>query len=74
MSIIRKIVVGPDLKNGMVYSVGQTVMQESHVIHDIRKDKDWNVHVRVINQDKEVYVWKSFNGNVPVSTEYSIDF
>ena len=74
MRIIRKIYIGVNLKDSMVYSVGQSVISGSHVIHEIRKDIDGDTYVRVISPDKEVYVWKAFNKNVPTSIEYSIDF
>jgi hypothetical protein len=72
---IRKISIGPDYKSGaMHYIVGQNILNDSHTIHLIQQDKD-NGNIKVwIERDNEVYIWKEFNGNMPVSIEYNINF
>lgn len=72
---IRKISIGPDYKSGaMHYIVGQKILNDSHTIHLIQQDKDKG-SVRVwIERDDEVYLWKEFNPNMPVSIEYNINF
>ena len=72
---IRKISIGPDYKSGaMHYIVGQKILNDSHTIHLIQQDKDTG-GVRVwIERDNEVYLWKEFNNNMPISIEYNINF
>ena len=70
---IRKISVGPDYKSGaMHYIVGQEVLGGNYTIHHIRYElegfKIWIV------KNSEVFLWKSFNPNMPVSIEYNINF
>jgi len=74
MSIIRKISIGPDYKNGMHFFVGQEVLGRTHLIHDIRRNDKADIIVKVINNQNEVFEWKSFNHTMPVSIEYSVDF
>lgn len=72
---IRKISIGPDYKSGaMHYIVGQNILNESYTIHLIQQDKDkGNIKVW-IERDNEVYIWKEFNSNMPISIEYNINF
>ena len=64
---IRKISIGPDYKSGaMHYIVGQKILNDSHTIHLIQQDKEG---VKVwIERDNEIYLWKKFNTNMPLST------
>lgn len=72
---IRKITVGADYKNnGMHYIVGQPVLSDSHLIHHIRvEDNSGSTKVWIENKG-EIFLWKEFNINMPVSIEYNINF
>lgn len=72
---IRKISIGPDYKSGaMHYIVGQSILNDSHTIHLIQQDKDKGSIKVWIERDDEIYLWKEFNVNMPVSIEYNINF
>lgn len=73
---IRKISVGPDYKNGaMHYIVGQEVLNGTNKIYLFKEDiVEKNVKVYIINEKKEVTLWKKFPSTVPVSIEYNINF
>lgn len=73
---IRKISVGPDYKNGaMHYLVGQKVLNDTNEIHLIKNDKSTNsILIYIINQKKEIVLWKQFNAVVPISIEFNINF
>jgi hypothetical protein len=72
---IRKISIGPDYKSGaMHYIVGQSILNDSHTIHLIQQDKDKGSIKVWIERDNEIYLWKEFNVNMPVSIEYNINF
>ena len=73
---IRKISVGPDYKGGaMHYIVGQKVLGESNEIHLIKHDEESDsVLVYIINEKKEIVLWKEFNSTIPISIEYNINF
>jgi hypothetical protein len=72
---IRKISIGPDYKSGaMHYIVGQSILNDSHTIHLIQQDKDKSSIKVWIERDGEIYLWKEFNVNMPVSIEYNINF
>lgn len=73
--IIRKISVGNDYKNSMNYLVGQSVLNNSYTIYDIKQDSDGSICIWIKNQEKgEVLRWKRFNANMPISFEFNIDF
>ena len=62
MNLIRKISIGKDYKtDAMHYSVGQEVYG-GHVICNI------------IEEEKEVILWKDFNKNMGISVEYNLDY
>jgi hypothetical protein len=73
---IRKISVGADLKNGALhYIVGQKVLDGSNEIHLIKRDtKTGSINIHIINEKKEVVLWKEFNVNMPISIEFNINF
>jgi hypothetical protein len=72
---IRKISVGPDYKSGaMHYIVGQSVLNGKYNIHLIKYDTESNTIKLWIAQKNEVFLWKEFNRNMPVSIEYNINF
>jgi hypothetical protein len=73
---IRKISVGPDYKGGaMHYIVGQDVLGETNKIHLIKYDDERQSYkIYIINDNKEVILWKEFNATIPVSIEYNINY
>lgn len=76
MEDIRKISVGPDYKGGaMHYIVGQKVLNDTNEIHLIKFDTDKNsFKIYIINDLREVILWKEFNSTIPVSIEYNINY
>lgn len=76
MNDIRKIAVGPDYKGGaMHYVVGQEILGGSHLIHLIRTNKNHqSIDIFIENKKGEVFLWKEFNPNMPISIEYNIYF
>ena len=72
---IRKISIGADYKSGaMHYIVDQEVLGGAHKIHLIQVDKESN-HVKIwVESESEVFLWKEFNSNMPISIEYNINF
>jgi len=70
---IRKISIGANYKSdAMHFLVGQFVLDKTYVIHHIKYSEDMiNIY---IEKNKEVFLWKSFNSNMPISLEYNIDF
>jgi hypothetical protein len=73
---IRKISIGPDYKNGaMHYIVGQKVLNDTNEIHLIKHNSNTNsILIYIINQRKEIILWKEFNSTIPISIEYNINF
>jgi len=56
----------------MHFLVGQPVLDKTYVIHHIKYSEDMiNIY---IEKNREVFLWKSFNSNMPISLEYNIDF
>jgi len=75
MNLIRKISIGADYKgSAMHYILGQDVLNGSYQIHLIDYNQDKKSFVIYIEKDNEVYLWKEFNENIPVSVEYNIYF
>jgi hypothetical protein len=73
---IRKISIGPDYKSGaMHYLVGQSVLGDSNKIHVIKKNKKTKaIEIFIINEKKEIVLWKEFTFTVPISIESNINF
>jgi len=73
---IRKISIGPDYKSGaMHYIVGQKVLGDSNEIHLIKHEESTNsILIFIINEKKEVVLWKEFSSTVPISIEFNINF
>jgi hypothetical protein len=73
---IRKISIGPDYKSGaMHYLVGQSVLGDSNKIHVIKKNKKTkSIEIFIINEKKEIVLWKEFTFTVPISIESNINF
>ena len=73
---VRKISIGPDYKNGaMHYLVGQKILGDSNEIHLIKHDESINcILIYIINDKKEVVLWKRFSPTIPISIEFNINF
>jgi hypothetical protein len=72
-SHVRKISVGPDFKqNAMHYVLGQKVLGDNHIHAILLEGSNWNIYV--VNEKKEVLLWKTFNEYMPLCVEYNIDF
>jgi len=79
--IIRKISIG-DLKEGITYVVGQSMLQGRLKIVQILHDTDWlskfgvnkyDIYVTE-NRSPNIRVWKSFmNGQISVEYDISIE-
>lgn len=75
MSEIRKISIGPDYKQSMNYSVGQKIVGGSQTIHRIKMNEETHfIELFVINDKKEICLYKAFSPTMPVSIEFLIDF
>lgn len=75
MTDIRKISVGPNYKSdAMHYIVGQEVLDKTYVIHSILYDESTGGIKIWIRKESEIFCWKEFNSNMPVSLEYNINF
>tara|TARA_Y100000758_G_C16065674_1_gene426183 strand:+ start:200 stop:412 length:213 start_codon:yes stop_codon:yes gene_type:complete len=66
----RKIIIGSDLKNGFVYSIGQTVMGKYKIASFI--DNGDRVKVYIENDKKEVQEWMDYPKSI-VSFQENID-
>jgi hypothetical protein len=72
---IRKISIGADYKgSAMHYLLGQDVLNGSYNIHLIDYSSDKESFLIYIEKNNEVFLWKEFNKNIPVSIEYNIYF
>jgi hypothetical protein len=75
MNDIRKISIGANYKSdAMHYIVGQEVLDKTYVIHLIQYDDNKESIKIWIEKNNEVFCWKEFNSNMPVSLEYNINF
>ena len=72
---IRKISIGPDYKGGaMHYIVGQKVLGDTNEIELIRVNPNkQSIQIFIINEKKEVVLWKEFTSTIPISIEYNIN-
>ena len=74
---IRKISIGPDYKSGgMHYLVGQSVLNGRHTIHLIKYSLEQDAYQIYIedSDEKEILLWRQFNGTMPISLEFNIHF
>jgi hypothetical protein len=58
----------------MHYLVGQEVLDKTYVIHSILLDNNTGCVKVWIEKNAEVFCWKEFNINMPISLEYNINF
>ena len=71
---IRKISIGVHYKNGSMHYVnGQEVLSGNYIVHLISYDKVSQSYKVWIERNNEVFLWKQFNKNMPVSVEYNIN-
>ncbi len=72
---IRKISIGADYKgSAMHYLVGQKVLGDTNEIHLIKLDSSkQSMKIYIINEKKEVVLWKEFTSSIPISIEYNIN-
>jgi len=85
MPEIRKIVVGPDFKDGMTFSVGQRVARERDENNEgygkfkekidkiILDDLRYEIWLITIDGSKEIKLWRYFE-NMPISVELNINY
>jgi hypothetical protein len=71
--IVRRVQVGPDMKNAMNYLVGQDVMRGAGVIKTIRVNDNYDVEVWVLKEG-EIFLWKTIMHTMPFTLEYELDF
>ena len=71
---IRKISVGSDYKNAMNYIKGQTILNGTHTVCNIIQINNGSIQVWIMNESKEIMLWKAFVPSMPCSIEYNIDF
>jgi len=71
---IRKISIGDDYKSSMHYLTGQEILGGKYTIHLILFDDNSHSYKIFVEKEKEVYLWKEFNKNIPVSIEYNMNF
>jgi len=74
MRDIRKVCIGPDYKDSMCYVVGQSVLGGSHRVHLIKYSDETGGILIYIQKGDIVVLWKEFNGTMPISIEYNINF
>ena len=78
--IIRKLIIGSDVKNGLAFSKGQVFelfsngVKSEHVIHDIIKDEACvKIYVKNI-KDNAIFLWKEVSNNSNIVIEFDINF
>jgi len=73
---IRKISVGADYKSSaMHYIVNQEILNANYIIHLIKYvSENDSIKIWIENKQGEIFLWKEFNSNMPISIEYNINF
>lgn len=69
--IIRKIVVGPNPKDGLFYIKDNKAFGDTLIIREIIESEP-NVFDIYVEKEGGVILWKSFR-DVPVSVDYDVD-
>jgi len=70
--VIRKISIGRDYKDGaMHYAVGQEVYGGHRIDNIIQEGDEYHVYIQ---KGDEVLPWKSFNQNMAIAVEYSLEY
>ena len=72
MRDIRKLCVGPNYKDSVIYEMEKLFLSGSHHLHLI-KYVDGNFLI-FIEQDDVIVLWKEFTSPMPISIEYNINF
>jgi hypothetical protein len=72
--LIRKISIGADYKSSMHYLTGQEILGGKYTIHLISFDENSQSFKIFVEKEQEVYLWKEFNKNMPISIEYNMNF
>jgi len=49
------------------------VLGSNYKIHEIFQIQSGNILIYIL-KDGEIFLWKSFNTNMPISIEYNINF
>ena len=72
MEQIKKVIIGPDIKNGFHYSVGQEVSKGANVIVRIEMTEPRVHQLWVMSTDgtKEVKLWKKYEYTLNRAEEY----
>lgn len=72
---IRKISVGVNYKDAMHYVVGQKILGNSHIIHDIELTQNFTYKIWIQSlEDNSIIAWKELNQTMPTLIEYNIEF
>ena len=73
---IIKISVGADYKSSaMHYIVNQEILNANYIIHLIKYvSENDSIKIWIENKQGEIFLWKEFNSNMPISIEYNINF
>ncbi len=72
MKLIRKISIGSEYKdNAMHYAVGQNVYGDHKICNITEKEDGFEI---MIEKNKEILPWKSFNKNMAIAVEYNLEY
>ena len=72
MSLVRKISIGRDYKDGaMHYSVGQEVYGGNTIDSIIEEENKYSIYIK---KNDEVLPWKDFNKNMAIAVEYNLEY
>jgi len=58
----------------MHYLAGQEVLGGTHKIHLIEYDERNASYKIYLEKEQEVFLWKQFNANMPISIEFNMNF
>ena len=79
MESIRKIWIGPDIKNAFAFSVDQSVKVRTSdgkfrfptIEHILEEEDGYAIY---LNDEGETKLWKFYNKNLPITLESDIEF